>query len=198
MEKQNFTYSVNKDGTLTITGWESPQPVLNLPAEIDGHRVTAIGDRAFSDSQLIQKIILPEGLETMGRAVFNSCKHVEYIVLPNSLKNFSESLNTWLPDKPVVPVIRSYSSPAAKEVASQRRDLFFWDGPLNQEFESAIQARQKGGKMKALVGMAALIAFFAFGVLMLVGLLTKNMPLFFVADALMFASLGLTFYTFKK
>ena len=132
----NFNYQKREDGSLEILGWKVPQETLELLAEIDGCRVTAIGSSAFSNDQTIQKIILPEGLEIMGSGVFSGCNNVQYIVLPNSLREFKYGFNPFMPNKPVVPVVRSYSEPAAREVAKMGYELFYWDKQLDAEFEN--------------------------------------------------------------
>lgn len=196
--KSNFKYIKREDGTLEIIGWAVPQETLELPAEIDGCRVTAISSSAFSNDQTIQKIILPEGLEIMGSSVFYGCKNVQYIVLPNSLREFKDSLNTFMPNKPVVPVVRSYSVPAACKVVKMRYELFYWDKPLNAEFENEIQNKLKAAKRKSKLSMLFGALFFIFGIIMLVGLSAKIALLMWGGIVLMFASLGMVFYIGNK
>ena len=42
-----FTYALLPDGTAEITGCEGDPAELFIPAQVDGHPVTAIGDGAF-------------------------------------------------------------------------------------------------------------------------------------------------------
>ena len=43
----DYTYTVNDDGSATITGYNGNDADVTVPAEIDGHTVTVIGNRAY-------------------------------------------------------------------------------------------------------------------------------------------------------
>lgn len=43
----DFEYSINDDGTATITGYNGSDTELTIPSEIDGKTVTGIGEDAF-------------------------------------------------------------------------------------------------------------------------------------------------------
>ena len=68
-------YELNKDGTATVTGalhdstyyWNR----LLIPAELDGHPVTAVAGDAFSGYRL-ESVILPEGLQSIGDHAFRN------------------------------------------------------------------------------------------------------------------------------
>lgn len=68
-------YELNEDGTATVTGalhdstyyWNR----LLIPAELDGHPVTAVAGDAFSGYRL-ESVILPEGLQSIGDHAFRN------------------------------------------------------------------------------------------------------------------------------
>ena len=68
----DYTYTVNDDGTATITKYNGSDAEVTVPAEIDGYTVTVIGTRAFERIQTIQKVVLPDSLEVIGSAAFQS------------------------------------------------------------------------------------------------------------------------------
>lgn len=80
-----WKYVVNTDGeTATIVLYIPIPTSVDLPREIDGFRVTAIGDYAF-ESTVLEKITLPDSLISIGRSAFQWCFSLTEITLPDSL-----------------------------------------------------------------------------------------------------------------
>ena len=80
-------YSQLEDGTLEITSYTGASAELMIPAEIDGAKVTAIGEYAFELCEELKKVELPEGITEIGRRAFSDCCRLETINLPKSLKS---------------------------------------------------------------------------------------------------------------
>lgn len=58
---------------------------LTIPAELDGHTVTAIGDKAFSCCDALTSVTIPDGVTTIGDYVFAGCAALKSIsVTPGS------------------------------------------------------------------------------------------------------------------
>ncbi|MDE6731674.1 MAG: leucine-rich repeat domain-containing protein, partial [Oscillospiraceae bacterium] len=112
--KKQWKYEKQTDGTIMITGYKGNALEIAVPARIGKAPVTAVGKRAFSPNALriteeqalvrcrITKIIVPEGVRTIGeeafggagacRAVkgfFNAFSDLREVVLPSSLEAFS-------------------------------------------------------------------------------------------------------------
>lgn len=68
----DFSYTVNDDGTATITKYTGKDTEVTVPGEIDGYTVTVIGNGAFGGNQTIRKVVLPDSLEVIGNAAFQS------------------------------------------------------------------------------------------------------------------------------
>lgn len=70
----DFEYTVNADGTVTITGYigVSEDATIVIPGTIEGGQVTEIGASAFS-GQLMKVVILPDALLTIGESAFERC-----------------------------------------------------------------------------------------------------------------------------
>lgn len=90
-DKNMFAYSENDDGTVTITGGNIVTPKLEIPAELDGKKVSAIGMNAFTGNNVITDLVIPEGVTTLNWYSFNTCRNLETVTLPDSL----EFIDSW-------------------------------------------------------------------------------------------------------
>ncbi len=69
-----WKYSINEDGTVTITGTTEISGELKLPNKIEGRKVTSIGAFAFSGcSGLNGNLVIPEGVTNIGQGAFDNC-----------------------------------------------------------------------------------------------------------------------------
>lgn len=100
---QDYTWTVNEDGTLTLTDYAGSESSLTVPAQLDGRNVTAIGDGCFAGLLCLKKVHVPEGVEAIGDYAFEACSALEKVYLPDSLKTigsgaFSGCANLTLAD----------------------------------------------------------------------------------------------------
>jgi hypothetical protein len=72
-----FTYLLD-DGEITILSYTGSAPHVMVPATIDGHPVTEIGERAFAGSKL-QSIELPETVTEIEWFAFSDCTMLKSI-----------------------------------------------------------------------------------------------------------------------
>lgn len=117
---QDYVYIIKPDGTAAIKDYKNTHTepfALEIPAELDGHRVTSIASgafsfcknlnsvtvpagvtriqgEAFSDCYDLQNAELPEGLTFLGNRAFVCCKALERINLPRSLTRMDEAVFT--------------------------------------------------------------------------------------------------------
>ena len=89
-ELSDYTYTVQADGTISITGYRGKDTALEIPASINGAAVTAIGDHAFEYDQSITSIDLPNSLVSIGAYAFNDCSGLLEIEFPNGLVTVGE------------------------------------------------------------------------------------------------------------
>lgn len=103
------TFEISASGT--ITGYSGGMFKLDIPAEIDGVKVTAIDEYVFASSNFtsvtlpeglrniggyafdrsaVQTIKLPSTLETIGEGVFGYCINLTEIVLPEGLESIGD------------------------------------------------------------------------------------------------------------
>ena len=82
---------VNADG-VTATVLQVPHMAtaqMDVPHEIDGYLVAAIGDYAFESSTL-ERITLPDTVSSIGDGAFQWCFSLTEITLPDSLISIGE------------------------------------------------------------------------------------------------------------
>jgi len=83
---EDFTYTVNDDGTATITGYTGSSALFKIPGEINGYTVTKIGDSAFYKNKIIAKVILPNSVESIENYAFSGSS-LTSLTLSKNLKS---------------------------------------------------------------------------------------------------------------
>ncbi len=83
---EDFSYSVDYDGRVTITGYNGSDSIVKIPSAIDGRAVTGIGNRAFYRCAGITSIQIPSSVTELGYNVFGECTDLKSITLPSSIK----------------------------------------------------------------------------------------------------------------
>lgn len=91
--------------TGTITGYQGYDVRVDVPAEIGGVAVTAIGDEAFLNCNYLCFLTLPEGVEQIGSSAFEGCTRLLHVDFPSTLRTigsraFADSLQAWSLDFP--------------------------------------------------------------------------------------------------
>ena len=81
----DYKYTYNDDDTLTITAYNGSETSVDIPSEIKGSRVTAIGDKAFYSNKTIQQVNIPDTVLTIGKQVFYNCDYLNNVKLPDNL-----------------------------------------------------------------------------------------------------------------
>ena len=86
----DYTYTLLEDGGARIIDYTGDAEALTVPAELDGHLVRQIGDRAFTACFSLTSVTLPEGLTSIGDDAFVGCASLTSIALPDSLTSIGE------------------------------------------------------------------------------------------------------------
>ena len=84
-----FQYTVDDTGA-TVTSYTGQGGTVEIPSMLGGKPVVAIGNNAFQMPNLeirtdITAVILPEGLQSIGRAAFWGCAGITSIEIPDSV-----------------------------------------------------------------------------------------------------------------
>ena len=73
------------DGTVIITKYAGNDTVFEIPSEIDGKKVTGIGNRAFQNSTSLTNATIPDGVTHIDECAFQGCSALTDLVLPDSV-----------------------------------------------------------------------------------------------------------------
>ncbi len=88
-ESGDFAYEVVK-GKATITGYNGNGGAVTIPSKLGGYLVTAIGENAFGDNQLLTSVVIPEGVTSIDRSAFAFCIKMTSIKIPASVTKIGE------------------------------------------------------------------------------------------------------------
>ncbi|MBP5622144.1 MAG: leucine-rich repeat domain-containing protein [Thermoguttaceae bacterium] len=81
----DFSYCAYEDGVV-IAKYNGEDSEVEIPATINDAPVVEIGRDAFSFSDTIQEIVVPENVQAIGTYAFLNCSELETVELPKSLK----------------------------------------------------------------------------------------------------------------
>ena len=89
-----FAYTVNSDNkTCTVIGLGSVTATkIAIPEEIDGYKVTAIGEKAFADEIALTEIIIPDTVKTIGTRAFYGCTGLTEMTIPASVTDIGTQI----------------------------------------------------------------------------------------------------------
>jgi len=80
-----FTYEEWDDGTICLTGYTGLLADLEIPAEIDGCSVAAIGYECFINNPRLVSVVIPEGVTDISESAFSECENLTSVSLPSTL-----------------------------------------------------------------------------------------------------------------
>ena len=81
----DYEYILLEDGTAEITDYRGRTEELTIPAELDGYRVTAIGDNAFYGCRYLTSVSIPDSVTSIGDLAFCDCYSLTSISIPDSV-----------------------------------------------------------------------------------------------------------------
>lgn len=88
-----FTFVKTGSDTAEIVQYDgktAPEEMV-IPAEIDGYRITSIGENALTWKTDTKKIVLPDTLEKIGSYAFSHCEGLEEINIPASVTEIGDN-----------------------------------------------------------------------------------------------------------
>ena len=89
-----FTYQVNFDSTVSITGLDQSSLTtgyIAIPEKIDGKKVTSIGGWAFDGCSGLVAISIPKGVVSIGCSAFYGCSGLVLVDIPDSVTTIGSS-----------------------------------------------------------------------------------------------------------
>ena len=92
-----FTYEIKSDKKdehkyIEITGYEGSVAHLNVPGEIDGIKVEAIGNHSFSGRSDLVQVTLPDSIRTLYGFAFHNCRNLKKISLYDSIDDYYDGV----------------------------------------------------------------------------------------------------------
>jgi len=82
-----FTYTINTNGTITITKYTGSGGAVTIPDTINGLPVTSIGNAAFKQCNNLVSITIPNGVTSIGGDAFSFCTKLTSATIGNSVTN---------------------------------------------------------------------------------------------------------------
>ncbi|MBR6089754.1 MAG: leucine-rich repeat domain-containing protein [Anaerolineaceae bacterium] len=79
-----WEYTTNRTG-LTITAYHGNEKQIDIPHEIQGIKVTALGDNLFKSNITLQSVSIPDTVSSVGSYAFHGCTSLSEIRLPSGL-----------------------------------------------------------------------------------------------------------------
>ena len=84
-----FMYE-EKESEITITGYVGDKTEVVIPGEINGKKVTTIGDRAFGECTSLTSVTIPEGVTGIGNRAFNDCTSLTSVTIPEGVTSIGD------------------------------------------------------------------------------------------------------------
>ena len=79
-----------KESEITITGYVGDKTEVVIPGEINGKKVTTIGDRAFGECTSLTGVTIPEGVTGIGNRAFNDCTSLTSVTIPEGVTSIGD------------------------------------------------------------------------------------------------------------
>lgn len=89
-----FTFDAS---TGAITGYTAKHAYVEIPQSIGGTAVKSVAEEALYRNMYIYGLVLPEGMETVGKAAFAEAENLCYIKLPATLKTIENDAFNYVP-----------------------------------------------------------------------------------------------------
>lgn len=95
--KKIWNFEVSKKGTAKITGYKGTDTTIEIPQKIGDYTVTGLSEELFCPSkkqlskkfaairEQITKVVIPEGIKSIGDKAFCGCKALQKITIPKSV-----------------------------------------------------------------------------------------------------------------
>ena len=83
VQLSEYTYRI-ENGCAIITAYKGQEQEVVVPAAVDGYTVVGLDDSVFAQSD-VQRVTLPETVESIGWFTFYGCRQLTSVVLPARL-----------------------------------------------------------------------------------------------------------------
>lgn len=87
----DLKYKLLDDNTVEITGYSGKPEEIIFPSEIDGYKVTSIGESAFYQCISLKSVTIGNEITNIGVGAFSGCTNLESLTILDSVTNISKS-----------------------------------------------------------------------------------------------------------
>lgn len=88
----DYEYKILEDGTAEITKYNGNAEQVVLPSEIDGYKISVIGEFAFWMNETIRTVEISNGLIWIKPAAFELCKNLTEVKLPETIRYIGDEV----------------------------------------------------------------------------------------------------------
>lgn len=81
----SIEYSLLEDGTVQISKYSGNETIVVIPGEIDGKKVTSIGEKTFYKNESIVEIVISGEVMEIGVEAFSNCVNLKKVTLNDGL-----------------------------------------------------------------------------------------------------------------
>lgn len=85
---KDFKYHITPFGCV-ISEYNGTDKTVMVPEKIAGCEVSEIGMSAFAGNKLIEKVVLPDGVDFIRSYAFARCENLKTLILPETLRKIS-------------------------------------------------------------------------------------------------------------
>jgi len=87
-----YEYYLLSDGSAAITFYsDSTADIIEIPSEIDGYKITAIGSECFVWLPSLVTVTVPDGVTYIGAMAFEGCGNLFNLRLPESIASIGDN-----------------------------------------------------------------------------------------------------------
>ena len=90
-QKSEITYDTDDENNLYVSGYKGNPTDVVIPSEVDGKRVTGIGDKSFYLCKSLTSITIPDDVTYIGENAFDRCRKLTSITIPENVTKISKS-----------------------------------------------------------------------------------------------------------
>lgn len=87
-----FTVKKDYNGTLSIAKYKGTSSKIIIPSEINGEKITKIGEKLFEHCEGLLSVIISEGISEIGDYAFRGCENLKSISFPKKMKEIGSNV----------------------------------------------------------------------------------------------------------
>ncbi len=108
LSQNGFCYRLNENGDAILTGYVGNESDFVIPSDVEGYTVVGIGNKAFSGTEGITNITIPETVVTIGTESFKNCPDLTSVTISDTMENIGTNAFAGCEN---ISVIYYYSTP---------------------------------------------------------------------------------------